>query len=150
MGSKETEEGRESHENPLHEVKIQPFYISRFPITQAIWRKIANLPTINRSLNPEPSSVKDDLHPVGQVCWYDAVEFCARLAKLTGRDYRLPSEAEWEYACRAGTHTPFHFGETSRPDLLNCCHPCSSRFGRKVKSQQSTTPVGQHQVANAF
>ena len=57
--------------------------------------------------------------PVEQVNWHEAQEFCARLTNLTGRAYRLPSEAEWEYACRAGTTTPFTFGETITPELVN-------------------------------
>ena len=62
---------------------------------------------------------KDDDHPVEWTSWQDSVELCARLSKLTGRKYRLPSEAEWEYACRAGTTTPFYFGETITTDLAN-------------------------------
>ena len=54
-----------------------------------------------------------------QVSWQDAIEFCARLSRHTGKDYRLPSEAQWEYACRAGTKTPFHFGETISTDVAN-------------------------------
>ena len=71
-----------------------------------------------------------------QVNWYDAIEFCARLSKLTGREYRLPSEAEWEYACRAGTTTPFYFGETITGELANY-------------DASETTPVGQF-TPNAF
>jgi formylglycine-generating enzyme required for sulfatase activity len=58
-------------------------------------------------------------NPVEQVSWYKAVEFCARLSKATGREYRLPTEAEWEYACRAGTTTPFYCGKTITTDLAN-------------------------------
>ncbi|MEO0970883.1 MAG: formylglycine-generating enzyme family protein, partial [Cyanobacteria bacterium J06639_18] len=57
--------------------------------------------------------------PVEKVNWYDAAEFCSKLSKLTGKEYRLPSEAEWEYACRAGNTTPFHFGKTVTTDLAN-------------------------------
>ncbi|MBD0390218.1 MAG: formylglycine-generating enzyme family protein, partial [Nostoc sp. C3-bin3] len=98
MGSQEAEQGRESHEEPLHQVTIEPFCMGRFTITQAQWRAIANLPTINRSLNPDPALTKGENQPVEQVSWHDAIEFCDRLTKLTKRDYRLPSEAEWEYA----------------------------------------------------
>jgi formylglycine-generating enzyme required for sulfatase activity len=67
----------------------------------------------------DPSRFKGDNRPVEQVSWEDAVEFCDRLSQHTKREYRLPSEAEWEYACRARTTTPFHFGETIATDLAN-------------------------------
>jgi formylglycine-generating enzyme required for sulfatase activity len=117
MGSPEGE-GCKS-EKPQHEVTVQPFFMGKYLITQAQWRAVAALPRVNRDLNPEPSYFKGDNLPVEQVSWYDAVEFCARLSRKTGREYRLPSEAEWEYACRAGTITPFHFGETITYELAN-------------------------------
>ncbi|MEH2260561.1 formylglycine-generating enzyme family protein [Nostoc sp.] len=119
MGSPEIEMGRDEHESPRHLVKVAPFFMSKYPITQLQWRLVAALPQINRPLDPEPSDFLGDNRPVERVCWNDAVEFCARLAKQTGRNYRLPSEAEWEYACRAGTTTPFHFGETIVTELAN-------------------------------
>jgi formylglycine-generating enzyme required for sulfatase activity len=87
--------------------------------------------------------------PVEQVNWYDAVEFCARLSKLTGREYRLPSEAEWEYACRAGTTTPFYFGETITGELAN--YNASKTYAGEAKGEHrgETTPVGQF-PPNAF
>ncbi|NET59743.1 MAG: SUMF1/EgtB/PvdO family nonheme iron enzyme [Symploca sp. SIO2E6] len=104
-------------EQPQHEVTVQPFFIGKYPVTQAQWRLVANLAKVNRDLNPDPSQFKGDNRPVERVSWNETVEFCARLSKLTGREYRLPSEAEWEYACRAGTTTPFCFGETLTPNL---------------------------------
>ena len=93
------------------------------------------------------------------VNWYDAVEFCARLSNLTGREYRLPSEAEWEYACRAGTTTPFYFGETITTDLANyrgtdfeCKGKTDSGFYGDAPIgvyRRETTPVGQFSP-NAF
>ncbi|MFH7030004.1 MAG: SUMF1/EgtB/PvdO family nonheme iron enzyme [Heteroscytonema crispum UTEX LB 1556] len=150
MGSPEKEEGRESHEEPQHQVTIQPFCISRFPITQEQWRAIANLTSVHRSLNRDPSNLKGDNQPVEQVSWHDAIEFCARLAKITGRDYRLPSEAEWEYACRAGTTTPFHFGETIAPNLANYDGNYTYGLGPLGQYRQQTVPVGSFAVANAF
>jgi formylglycine-generating enzyme required for sulfatase activity len=84
------------------------------------------------------------------VSWYDAVEFCARLSQQTGRPYRLPSEAEWEYACRAGTTTPFHFGETITPELAN--YNGNVTYGKGVKGEyrEQTTPVGSFGVGNEF
>ncbi|MGB6298534.1 MAG: formylglycine-generating enzyme family protein, partial [Rivularia sp. (in: cyanobacteria)] len=76
-------------------------------------------------------------------------EFCARLSFHTGREYRLPSEAEWEYACRAGTTTPFHFGETITTDLANY-NGSSYGNGPKGKERGETTPVGSFGVANGF
>lgn len=150
MGSPEDELGRESNEEPQHPVALQPFHISRFPITQAQWQIISQLPQINRYLNPDPSNFKHPDTPVEKVCWYDAVEFCARLSQLTGHNYRLPSEAEWEFACRAGTTTPFHFGETISSNLAN--YDGSYTYGSETEGpyRQQTTSVGYFQIANAF
>lgn len=150
MGSQTTEQGREIHEEPQHLVKIEPFYMSRFPITQSQWRVIANLPTINRSLNPDPSNIKGDNQPVEQVSWYDAVEFCERLAHATKRNYRLPSEAEWEYACRAGTSTPFHFGETITSKLANYDGNYIYNLEAPGEYCQRAVAVDNYKIANAF
>ncbi|MBW4430866.1 MAG: SUMF1/EgtB/PvdO family nonheme iron enzyme [Pelatocladus maniniholoensis HA4357-MV3] len=150
MGSPEDELGRESNEGPQHPVALQPFYLSRFPITQAQWKVIAQLPQINRYLNPDPSNFKHPDIPVEKVCWHDAVEFCARLSQLTGHSYRLPSEAEWEFACRAGTTTPFHFGETITSNLANYDGSYIYGSGTEGPYRQQTTSVGCFQVANVF
>ncbi|KPQ32121.1 MAG: Sulfatase-modifying factor enzyme 1 [Phormidesmis priestleyi Ana] len=118
MGSPEDEPDRQEDEIQ-HEVSVPPFFLGRYPITQAQWRAVANLPQVNRELNPEPSNFKGENLPVERVSWYEAVEFCDRLAARTGRPYRLPSEAEWEYACRAGTTAPFHFGRTLTTEVAN-------------------------------
>ncbi|WP_392481685.1 SUMF1/EgtB/PvdO family nonheme iron enzyme [Nostoc sp. C110] len=119
MGSPESEPERVSRESPQHSVTIQPFFMGKFPVTQSQWKAVAALPKVNIDLNPEPSNFKGDNRPVEMVSWDDAIEFCARLSKKTEKTYRLPSEAEWEYACRAGTTTPFYFGETITTDLAN-------------------------------
>jgi formylglycine-generating enzyme required for sulfatase activity len=98
---------------------IAPFFMGKYAVTQMQWKAIAKLPKVNRDLKPEPSSFKGNNRPVENVSWDDAIEFCDRLNRKTGNQYRLPSEAEWEYACRAGTTTPFHFGETITTDLAN-------------------------------
>ncbi len=136
MGSPEGEKYRYGNESPQHEVTVQHFFMGKYPVTQAQWKAIASLPQVERDLKPSPSSFKDDNRPFEGVNWYDAVEFCARLSRHTRRKYRLPSEAEWEYACRASTTTPFHFGETITKELVN--------FGG-----QETTPVGSF-PPNAF
>ncbi|MEM7578404.1 MAG: SUMF1/EgtB/PvdO family nonheme iron enzyme [Cyanobacteria bacterium P01_A01_bin.80] len=119
MGSPEGEKDSRSNEKPQHEVRMQAFYMGKYQVTQAQWREVAKLPKIERDLNPDPSEFKGENRPVEQVSWYDAVEFCARLSKATGKEYRLPSEAEWEYACRAGTITTFHYGEMITSELVN-------------------------------
>jgi formylglycine-generating enzyme required for sulfatase activity len=150
MGSPEDEAGRESHETPQHRVSLQSFCLSQFPITQAQWQAIAFLPQVNRPLNSDPSNFKGGDLPVEQVCWHDAVEFCARLTRFTGRHYRLPSEAEWEYACRAGTNTPFHFGETITSNLANYDGSYTYKAEAQGQYRQRTTSVGSLEVANSF
>ncbi|MGB3208531.1 MAG: formylglycine-generating enzyme family protein [Crinalium sp.] len=150
MGSLDTEEGRYDNETPQHKVKISPFLIGKTPVTQAQWKAVAALPQINQKLDLDPSHFKGANRPVEKVSWNDAIEFCARLAKKTGKKYRLPSEAEWEYACRAGTTTPFHFGETISPEIANYNGNSTYGSGKKGKYRQETTIVGSLQVANAF
>jgi formylglycine-generating enzyme required for sulfatase activity len=141
MGSPEDEENRRSNEF-LHSVTVPTFFMARTLITQAQWRSIAKLPKIKTQLKSNPSNFKDsDDLPVEQVSWNEAIEFCLRLSKKTGHTYRLPSEAEWEYACRAGTTTPFHFGETIDASLAN--YRGNSTYGKGVEgpNQGKTTPV---------
>ncbi|NER97337.1 MAG: SUMF1/EgtB/PvdO family nonheme iron enzyme [Symploca sp. SIO1B1] len=150
MGSPKTEEGHFKREQPQHSVTIKPFLMGKYPITQAQWQAVAALPQVNQVLASNPSYFKGANLPVEQVTWHDAVEFCVRLSHHTKRDYRLPSEAEWEYACRAGTTTPFHFGETIIPDLANYNGNHVYGSGSKGKDRGKTTTVGSFQVANAF
>jgi formylglycine-generating enzyme required for sulfatase activity len=116
MGSPETEKDRSPFESPQHRVTVQAFCMGKYPITQAQWQAVADQ---NSVLKPNPSEFTGDDLPVENISWNDATEFCAALSELTGREYRLPTEAEWEYACRAKTTTPFHFGETITTDLAN-------------------------------
>jgi formylglycine-generating enzyme required for sulfatase activity len=150
MGSLEDELERSDSESPQHLVNIQQFCMGKYQVTQAQWKAVAALPQVNKELNPDPSHFKGDKRPVEEVSWYDAVEFCDRLSSHTKRQYRLPSEAEWEYACRAGTTTPFHFGETITSELAN--YYASDTYGADVKGtyKEETTPVGSFKVANAF
>ena len=150
MGSPETEEGHSDDESPQHHVTVKPFFMGKYPITQAQWQAVAALPQVNRTLEPDPSRFKGNHRPVEKISWYDAIEFCERLSRLTQRAYRLPSEAEWEYACRAGTKTPFHFGETITPDLANYNGNYTYADASKGKYREETTPVGSFQIANAF
>ncbi len=98
MGSPETEAERYESEGPQHDVNVPEFFMGKYTVTQAQWQAV---------MGNNPSGFKGKNRPVESVSWNDATEFCQKLSKKTGRDYRLPSEVEWEYACRAGTKTPF-------------------------------------------
>ena len=164
MGSPETELNRQESEGPQHEVVIEnSFFMGKYPVTQAQWQAGAKLPKVKRDIESEPSSFKGDNNgdrPVERISWYDAVEFCDRLTQHTKRPYRLPSEAEWEYACRANTKTPFHFGETITTNLANYrgtdwelgVTTYSGAYGDGPHGQyrEETTDVGSFKVANAF
>ena len=150
MGSPKEEKDSLDRERPQHEVTVQPFFMGKYPVTQAQWRFVAQLRQVNKKLDPDPSKFKGDNRPVETVSWYDAVEFCDRLSEHTKRQYRLPSEAEWEYACRAGTTTPFHFGETITTDLANYDGRSSYGQGTKGVDRGETTAVGSFGVANNF
>jgi len=154
MGCPKTEYNTSA--NPIHQVKITEFWMGIYPITQAQWRIVANYPQINQSLNPDPSYFKGDNLPVERVSWYETVEVCNRLSSQTGRFYRLPSEAEWEYACRGFkqikgiSHTPFHFGDGISPQFANYNPDHEDNQTQKAIYRQETTPVGSFQVANNF
>ncbi|MBD2362650.1 SUMF1/EgtB/PvdO family nonheme iron enzyme [Anabaena minutissima FACHB-250] len=142
MGSPENEANRASDESPQHTVKIQPFFMGKFPVTQAQWRVVAAWDKVNIDLKSDPSYFTGNNRPVERVSWDDAVEFCARLSTKTNRIYRLPSEAEWEYACRAGTTTPFCFGETITTELANYDGNYTYGAGSKGEYREQTTDVG--------
>lgn len=144
MGSKAETGYRE--ESPRHRVQIAPVAIGKYPVTQAQWRIVAQWDKVGRELNPEPAHFRGDDHPVENITWLDAVEFCARLSLKTGKLYRLPTEAEWEYACRAGTETPFFWGEHLSPDHANY-RPVAA--DEQSPWRESTTPVTSF-APNAF
>ncbi len=161
MGSLKTEEGCLPSQTPQHCVTLKPFWMSKYPITQQQWKMVAQFPAIKQSLDPEPANFPNPNHPVEQVSWYDALEFCARLSQYGQRSYYLPSEAQWEYACRANTSTPFHFGETITTDLANysgidweyqgkICSKGSYGQGPIGEDRRETTTVGHFSVANDF
>jgi len=111
MGAPENEHGSRYSERPQHRVSVPAFLMGKYPVTQAQWKAVAGFPQVKQELNLDPSCFKGDNRPVEKVSWLDAVEFCARLSNHSKRKYRLPSEAEWEYACRAGTTTAYFFGD---------------------------------------
>ncbi len=145
MGSPKSEEGRWDDESPVHEVHFdQGFYMGKYPVTQAEWQKM---------MGKNPSRFKGERRPVENVPWNDAQEFLKKLnarvqsVGATGRSplpypFRLPSEAEWEYACRAGTTTPFYFGETINTDQANYDGNYTYGKGKKGVYRKQTTDVG--------
>jgi formylglycine-generating enzyme required for sulfatase activity len=150
MGSPDSEEEQQDEEGPQHMVRVPSFWMGRYAVTQSQWFAVAtDLPKINIELEPDPSYSKGLHRPVERVSWYAAVEFCNRLSQKTGKPYRLPSEAEWEYACRARTTTPFHFGETITPDLVNYDGNYTYGAGSKGVCREQTTEVGSF-LPNAF
>jgi formylglycine-generating enzyme required for sulfatase activity len=151
MGSPPGEAGRDDDEGPQHQVNLQAFLMSRNLITQAQWRAVAQWERkeCEEELNPDPlvglpERFRGDGKPVVNVSWNEAMAFCRRLQLRTGEHYTLPSEAQWEYACRAGTTTPFHFGATISSDLAN-----TYAYGAKDEDRGQTTPVGMF-PANAW
>jgi formylglycine-generating enzyme required for sulfatase activity len=177
MGSPPDEPERFDREGPQHEVTLASFFISQTPITQAQWLAVAEWQSPEgekweRELKANPSrfqpkdeadekkesygsfrllegEASSDQRPVEQVSWEDAMEFCRRLSQRTGRHYTLPSEAQWEYACRAGKSTPFAFGDTITPELANYNWTYTYGNGPKGKNRKQTTPVGMF-PANAW
>ena len=150
MGSHDSEPGRHVSEGPQHSVSVAAFQIGKFEVSQAQWRVVAGLPKVRRNLRADPSRFKGENLPVEQVSWDDAVEFCERLSRFTERAYRLPTEAEWEYACRSGSTTPFAFGETITPHLVNHGGDGLDKTPPKELYKPNTIPVGSLGAPNAF
>jgi formylglycine-generating enzyme required for sulfatase activity len=157
MGAPETEVDSLDRERPVHRVTLREFLLGQTPITQAQWRAVAewerplevDAERWPEQLDPDPvgklldsDRFRGDQRPVVNVSWRDANAFCQRLRLRTGKNYALPSEAQWEYACRAGTTTPFHFGETISSELAN--YNCTQTYadGPKADYREQTTDVG--------
>ncbi|MDB9308504.1 bifunctional serine/threonine-protein kinase/formylglycine-generating enzyme family protein [Aphanizomenon sp. CS-733/32] len=133
MGSPENEVKRYPSESPQHQVTVPSFFMAKYPLTQAQYQAI---------VGKNPARFKGNNLPVECVSWNNAVNFCQKLSQKTGKDYKLPSEAQWEYACRAGTTTPFYFGESITPDLVNYDGEYAYAAAPKGKSREQTTEVG--------
>ena len=124
MGSNEYED-----EKPIHEVIVPAFQIGKYPITESQYQAVMGKASSMFSGNPQ--------NPVESVTWFNAQAFCEKLSQLTGKNYRLPTEAEWEYACRAGTKTRFSFGDDK--DKLG------DYAWFRANSNNTTHPVGEKQ-----
>jgi formylglycine-generating enzyme required for sulfatase activity/tRNA A-37 threonylcarbamoyl transferase component Bud32 len=133
MGSPENEAGRWDDESPQHQVNVPSFFIGKYPLTQAQYQAI---------MGNNPAYFKGANRPVECVSWDDGVAFCQKLSQKTGKNYKLPSEAQWEYACRAGTTTPFYFGESITPDLVNYHGRYPYADAPKGQYREQTTDVG--------
>ena len=129
MGSSENEEDRVGKEDPQHEVTIsKAFYIGAYDVTQEQYERI---------MGKNPSNFKGAQNPVESVSWDDAAEFCKKLSQTSGKTVRLPTEAQWEYACRAGSKTRFGYGDD--PDYTKL----GDYAWYAVNSESKTHPVGQ-------
>jgi eukaryotic-like serine/threonine-protein kinase len=142
IGSPVSEKERSAgQESPQYLVMIPEFYLSQTLVTQAQWQVL---------MENNPSKFKGNIKlPVDSVSWLDAMDFCQKLSQKTGRIYRLPSEAEWEYTCRAGTTTPFAFGETITPEIVNYDGNYTDGGASNGEKQKKTTIVGNF-PANTF
>ncbi|WP_071879854.1 SUMF1/EgtB/PvdO family nonheme iron enzyme [Microcystis aeruginosa] len=127
MGSLSGDPNAQSHEKPQHQVKVNSFAIGKYPVTQAQYQAVMGTNPSHFSNNPQ--------NPVEKVSWDDAQAFCQKLSQITGKTYCLPTEAEWEYACCAGTTTRFYFGDNA--------NQLGDYAWYGGNSQQTTHPVGQ-------
>ncbi len=142
MGSPDSEDGHSENEGPVHEVTVSPFAIGKYQVTQAQYREI---------MGEDPGYLTGDNRPVNHMTWFNAAKFCNKLSERAGLKpcykigrqtvkwnseadgYRLPTEAEWEYACRAGTDTAFSFGDD--PTILG-------KYAWYKKNAKDINPVG--------
>ncbi|WP_072927861.1 SUMF1/EgtB/PvdO family nonheme iron enzyme [Microcystis aeruginosa] len=133
MGSADSDPNAESYEKRQHQVKVNSFAIGKYPVTQAQYQAVMGT---NPSHFKNNSWLKNNQqNPVENVSWNDAKAFCQKLSQITGKTYRLPTEAEWEYACRAGTTTRYYFGDDA--------NQLGDYAWYDGNSQDKTHPVGQ-------
>ncbi len=130
---------------PIHRVSVAPFCLGVYAVTRGQWRQVSRYPKVSDDLHPinplDPSPDIDNQLPIDIVFEYEAEEFCARLRNFTGLSFRLPTEAEWEYACRAGTTTKYHFGDGISLQVANY---------NALQRPLALTPVGSKQAPNRF
>jgi len=136
-------------ELPAHWVGIeQSFALGRYPVTVGEWRAFVKATGWQSKMDvdwQQPGFAQDERHPVVCVSWHDAQLYLQWLSEKTGQEYRLPSEAEWEYACRAGSHTAFSFGDEITPEHANYDGHFTYNDGPKGSSHGGTTRVGSYQ-----
>ena len=141
MGSPKEEKERGDNETQHKVTLTKGFYMGVYPVTQEQWQEI---------MGKNPSFFQGEKNlPVETVSWEDCQEFVKKLREKDKKAYRLPTESEWEYACRAGTTTPFHFGETISTDQANYNGEAVYGNGKKGIYRKKTTPVGSF-PANAW
>jgi formylglycine-generating enzyme required for sulfatase activity len=153
MGSPSNEQRRNNDEGPQHQVTLSSFYMGKYEVTQAEYEAI---------MGKNPSKFKGSNLPVELITWYDAIEYCNKLSEKEGltpaysgcrenttcdwnaNGYRLPTEAEWEYACRAGTTTPFNTGDNITADQANCNgkYTYPSNVNDNGLYRETTMPIG--------
>jgi formylglycine-generating enzyme required for sulfatase activity len=128
MGAAPNDDQAQDEEKPQHRVEItKPFYIGVYEVTQAQYKAV---------MGESPSRFKGSDNPVEYVSWFDAKAFCRKLSEKEGLAYRLPTEAEWEYACRAGTQTVFFWGDSSEESIVK-------RYAWYQKNAADELPAGQ-------
>jgi len=149
MGSPESEEERGTDETQHKVILTQGFYLGVYEVTQEEYRKVMGTnPSWFTSTGSGAATVADldtRRSPVEYVSWDEAGEFCRQLFAQDGKSYRLPTEAEWEYACRAGTTTPFHFGKSCNGTEANCWGELPYGMSVKGKLLFRTISVGKYQ-----
>lgn len=137
MGSPKSEKGRDGDEGPVHYVKIsKPFYMGKYEVTQLQYRVVVG--------PGKAFYFRGNNYPADKVSWNQANKFCGELFEHAGLLARLPTEAEWEYACRAGTTTPFYTGATINPDQANYNGKKTYPNGVKGTYLRSTVEVGSY------
>ena len=160
MGSPKEEEERRANEGPVHEVCIDGFWMARYSVTVGQFKKFINATSYQTEAEKQGWAYglglgkqkghcwkkthfqQDDHHPVINISWNDAIALTKWLSEKGNDQFRLPSEAEWEFACRAGTQTPFYFGETISTDQANYNGNYVYGNGKKGIYRKQTTPVG--------
>jgi len=157
MGSPARKRGREDEETQHRVTLTKGYWLGIHQVTQSQWQAamcgntppptyfIGQTPTQSRwhaVMGGNPSRFKGDTHPLESVSWDMCQEFIEKVGKKTGNRFRLPTEAEWEHACRAGTTTPFHFGETISTDQANYNGNHAYGQGKIGLFRRKTTPVG--------